>query len=87
MSRTGLSEMELQDILSLDDLLLSELKSNLKQPNNILIVPFFYILPLIQDLQKHLIIRPDNGLYVIYWRHKLFAHLVFQRYICKCKAF
>ena len=73
--------MELQDILSLDDTLLAELRSNLKQPNNVLVVPFFYMLPLVQDLQKHLIVRPDNGLYVIYWRHKLFAQVVNENYI------
>jgi hypothetical protein len=73
--------MELQDILSLDDTLLAELRNNLKQPNNILIIPFFYILPIIQDLQRHLIVRPDNGLYVIHWRHKLFAQVVHEKYI------
>ena len=81
VSQGGLSEMELQDIISLDDKLLAELKHTLNQPNRILIVPFFYILPLIQDLQRHLVVRPDNGFYVIYWRHKLFAQVVHEKYI------
>ena len=85
VSQGGLSELELQDILSLDDTLLKELKINLKQPNNVLIVPFFYILPILQDLQRHLVVRPDNGFYVIYWRHKLFGQIVHEKYICeKC---
>ncbi len=81
VSKTGLSELELQDILSLDNVFIGKIKHNFKQASNIVRVPWFYILPIIQKIEKHLITRLDNGIYVLYWRHELFAQVVYAKYI------
>lgn len=81
LSRTGLSECELQDVLSLDNQLLKAILPELNQPKQILQCPWFLILRLLQDIQKHIVIRPDNGIYVIFWRHKLFGEIVRKKYL------
>ena len=83
MSQTGLSEMELQDILSIDNNAIDALFRKLNQPKSVLKFPWFFILRILHELESHLILRPDNGLQVLYWRHKLFAQVVNKNYIGK----
>ena len=101
ISQDGFSELELQDILSLDNELLSDFKArgNLlrdqefyevydesadkKQKRTFVRMPWLYILRILDFLDDYLIRRPFQGVYTIYWRHRIFANIVRKKYLGK----
>ena len=85
VAESGLSECELQDILSLDNELLKDFKiKNLIKPKlNISRIPLFYIIRLINALSNHLLIKPYQGINTICWRHEIFNQIVYEKYLSK----
>jgi len=83
ITKNGISELELQDILSLDNNLLVtyQSKKQFHQPDNILRMPSFYVLQLLASLKPHLLIRPFHGVYTLFWRHKVFQKIVTRKYL------
>ena len=83
ISKTGLSELELQDILSLDNELLKEFKSRdlLRFSSYVLRMPFVYVSKVLNELRQYTITRPFHGIYSIYWKHKIFAEIVHEKYL------
>lgn len=95
ISPTGLSELELQDVLSLDNELLKSFKSKdmLKPLNSaganhlVLRMPWFYITPLLNSLQNYLLKRPFHNLYTLSWRHQAFHRVVHNKYLLEDKTY
>lgn len=83
ITKNGISELELQDVLSLDnDLMIALLSKDIvKQSGNAVRVPWLYISQILEALRSQLITRPFHGVYTIYWRHKIFQQIVFQKYL------
>jgi hypothetical protein len=87
IAHSGLSENELQDILSLDDDLLKNLLSNglIKPSEKFLRMPWVCILPLLNAISNHLLIKPFHGINTICWKHNIFGEIVFKKYLSKSK--
>lgn len=83
ITKNGISELELQDVLSLDDNLMIALLSRdiVKPSGNAVRVPWLYISQILAALKSQLIIRPFHGVYTIYWKHKIFQQIVYQKYL------
>ena len=56
-------------------------KDLLKQWPTILRMPFFYLSKLLKALSPYLLTRPFHGIYTIYWRHKVFSEIVYNKYL------
>lgn len=85
VSKTGLSELELCDILSLDNDLLYDFKSDdmLKYSPDLIRIPYLYVSKILNSFKSYFITRTFHGVYTIYWRHKIFSEIVFNRYLGK----
>jgi DNA polymerase III delta prime subunit len=83
ISKNGFSELELQDILSLDNELLKEFKSKnlLKHSLNVIRFPFVYLSKILNALKNYLIIRPFNCVYTVFWKHSLFSEIIYNKYL------
>lgn len=83
ISKTGLSELELCDILSLDNELLKDFKSNdlLNHWPNVIRIPYLYVSTILNYFKTYFITRPFHGLYTIYWKHRIFGDIVYNRYL------
>ncbi|CAF0731081.1 unnamed protein product [Brachionus calyciflorus] len=83
ISQPGLSEMELQDILSLDNELLKIFKAKnlIKSKDNVLRMPWYYILSVINSLRNHLLTKPLHGIYILGWKHSIFKEVIFDKYL------
>lgn len=83
IAESGISECELQDLLSLDNELLREFKINnlIKPTSNAIRIPWYYIIRLLNVLKNHLIVKPCQGIYTIGWRHKIFNEIVEEIYL------
>ncbi|XP_007240267.3 NACHT domain- and WD repeat-containing protein 1 [Astyanax mexicanus] len=82
LSRFGLSEAELQDILSLDNDVLAEVYQNRLPPNHTLLrfPPLLWAL-FRQDLGDHLVERWENGIAVCGFSLRQFIEIVKERYL------
>jgi hypothetical protein len=89
LSTSGFSESEIQDILSLDNELLKEIKSKqlMKETSDVIRIPWFYILRALKELNNHLLVKPYQGIFTISWRHSIFSNIVFDRYLSNTKLF
>jgi len=83
VSKSGLSELELQDVLSLDNELLKyfKVKNLIKPKENVSRIPWFYIIRLVNALNNHILIKPYQGINTICWRHDIFNHIVNEKYL------
>ncbi|XP_072516937.1 NACHT domain- and WD repeat-containing protein 1 [Salminus brasiliensis] len=82
LSRFGLSEAELQDILSLDNDVLAEVYHNQLPPSHTLIrFPALLWARLRHDLGDHLVERWENGIAVFGFSFRQFTKLVKEQYL------
>ncbi|XP_053922228.1 NACHT and WD repeat domain-containing protein 2 isoform X2 [Cuculus canorus] len=69
MSRSGLSEMELEDILALDNSVIYELSESVRESNP-LRIPYIYIARLKEGLQGYLIERQVKNVTLLLWANR-----------------
>ncbi|XP_059385042.1 NACHT domain- and WD repeat-containing protein 1 [Carassius carassius] len=82
LSRSGLSEAELQDVLSLDNDVLAEIyKYWLPASHTLLRFPRLHWSRLHHDLTAHLTERWEGGVILLGFTHRQFAELVRKRYL------
>jgi len=78
-SRTGLSDVELEDLLSLDDVVLNDVFQHWLPP--LRRVPPLLITRLRDELSSYLTMRETNGTVVFYWYHGQFISAARERYL------
>nr|XP_002663751.3 NACHT domain- and WD repeat-containing protein 1 isoform X2 [Danio rerio] len=84
LSRYGLSEAELQDVLSLDNDVLAEIYKCWLPPSHTLMrFPRFHWSRLRHDLSAHLTERWEAGVLLLGFTHRQFAELVRRRYLSR----
>ncbi|KAM9359086.1 NACHT and WD repeat domain-containing protein 2 [Symphorus nematophorus] len=81
LSRTGLTEAELTDLLSSDDEVLSEYVQQGESPSSIIRVPQIDVERLLVDLRMFLIRRTVAGSHVLFWVSRHFNLVVAKRYL------
>ncbi|KAM6429882.1 NACHT and WD repeat domain-containing protein 2 [Rhynochetos jubatus] len=69
MSKSGLSEMELEDILALDNSVMYELSESVRESNP-LRIPYIYIARLKEGLQGYLIERQVKNVTLLLWANR-----------------
>ncbi|XP_054681203.1 NACHT and WD repeat domain-containing protein 2 isoform X2 [Grus americana] len=69
MSKSGLSEMELEDILALDNSVMYELSESIRESNP-LRIPYIYIARLKEGLQGYLIERQVKNVTLLLWANR-----------------
>ncbi|NXC68873.1 NWD2 protein, partial [Anhinga anhinga] len=69
MSKSGLSEMELEDILALDNSVMNELSESVRESNP-LRIPYIYIARLKEGLQGYLIERQVKNVTLLLWANR-----------------
>ncbi|NWH78571.1 NWD2 protein, partial [Piaya cayana] len=69
MSKSGLSEMELEDILALDNSVMYELSESVRE-SNLLRIPYIYIARLKEGLQGYLIERQVKNVTLLLWANR-----------------
>ncbi|CAK7294802.1 NACHT and WD repeat domain-containing protein 2 isoform X1 [Vulpes vulpes] len=69
MAKMGLSEMELEDVLALDNSVMNELNENAR-PSNPLRVPYLYIARLKEGLSGYLIERHVKNVTLLVWANR-----------------
>ncbi|KAM6132450.1 NACHT and WD repeat domain-containing protein 2 [Pterocles gutturalis] len=77
MSKSGLSEMELEDILALDNSVMYELSESVRESNP-LRVPYIYIARLKEGLQGYLIERQVKNVTLLLWANR-HLHIIAQK--------
>jgi len=81
VSKNGLSDVEMEDVLSLDDVVLNDVFQHWLPP--IRRVPPL-LLPRLQDeLSSYIIQREANGTVVFYWYHRQFIFVARSRYLAE----
>ncbi|KAI2659286.1 NACHT domain- and WD repeat-containing protein 1 [Labeo rohita] len=84
LSRNGLSEAELQDVLSLDNDVLAEIYKYWLPPSHTLLrFPRLHWSRLWHDLSAHLTERWEGGVILLGFTHRQFAELVRKRYLSR----
>ncbi len=81
LSRTGLAEAELADLLSCDDEVLSEYVQQGESPPSNMRVPQIDVERLLLDLKRFLIRRTVAGSHVLFWVSRHFKLVVAKRYL------
>ncbi|XP_076590539.1 NACHT and WD repeat domain-containing protein 2 isoform X2 [Chaetodon auriga] len=81
LSRTGLTEAELADLLSSDDEVLSEYVQRDERPSSNMRVPQVDVERLLLDLRRFLIRRTVAGSHVLFWVSRHFKLVVAKRYL------
>uniref|UniRef100_A0A671XUS9 NWD1/2-like winged helix-turn-helix domain-containing protein n=1 Tax=Sparus aurata TaxID=8175 RepID=A0A671XUS9_SPAAU len=81
LSKTGLIEAELADLLSIDDEVLSEYIQLSGSPSGSMRVPQIDVERLLLDLRRFLIKRTVAGLHVLSWMSRHFKLVVLKRYL------
>ncbi|XP_040901534.1 NACHT and WD repeat domain-containing protein 2 isoform X2 [Toxotes jaculatrix] len=81
LSRTGLTEVELTDLLSSDDEVLSEYVPRGEKPSSSMRVPQIDMERLLLDLRRFLIRRTFGGSQVLFWVSRHFKLVVAKRYL------
>ena len=79
-SQNGLSESELEDILSLDNTLLNGIFVQRNQYPNIHRFPVACWVQIRQDIEPYLLQRVVDGVAILSWRYKSFAEITRHRY-------
>lgn len=77
MSKSGLSEMELEDILALDNSVMYEVSESIRESNP-LRIPYVYIARLKEGLQGYLIERQVKNVTLLLWANR-HLHLIAQK--------
>uniref|UniRef100_A0A672SH89 NACHT and WD repeat domain containing 1 n=1 Tax=Sinocyclocheilus grahami TaxID=75366 RepID=A0A672SH89_SINGR len=84
LSRSGLSEAELQDVLSLDNDVLAEIYKYWLPPSHTLLrFPRLHWSRLRHDLTAHLTERWEGGVILLGFTHRQFAELIRKRYLSR----
>ncbi|XP_012941866.1 NACHT and WD repeat domain-containing protein 2 [Aplysia californica] len=83
-SGTGLSDCEMEDILSLDDDVLHEVFGEFRPA--VRRIPYIKWLALKQDVEAFLVYRDADGVTVAIWQHDRFLHAVQQRYLSNAET-
>lgn len=84
LSRHGLSEAELQDVLSLDNDVLAEIYKYWLPPSHTLLrFPRLHWSRLFHDMRDHLMERWEGGVILLKFRHRQFSELVRDRYLTR----
>ena len=78
-SSTGMSDLEMEDVLALDDTVLSEVFSDWSPP--IRRLPSFYWLRLKYEIRDFLTARECEGVTVQFWNHRQFIEVAKARYL------
>ena len=78
-SKNGLSDVELEDVLSLDDVVLNDVFQHWLPP--IRRVPPLLITRLHDELSSYIMQREANGTVVFYWYHRQFIFVAQARYL------
>ena len=78
-SVTGLSDCEMDDLLSLDDDVLNTVFTTYHPP--VRRIPFIKWLSVKNDIEQFLDYREADGVTVHFWRHQLFENIVKERYL------
>ncbi|XP_070762150.1 NACHT and WD repeat domain-containing protein 2-like, partial [Enoplosus armatus] len=81
LSRTGLTEAELADLLTSDGEVLSEYVQQGERPPSNTRVPQIYVERLLLDLRRFLIRRTVAGSHVLFWVSRHFKLVVAKRYL------
>ncbi|XP_044059532.1 NACHT and WD repeat domain-containing protein 2 isoform X2 [Siniperca chuatsi] len=81
LSRTGLTEAELADLLTSDDEVLSEYVQQGQRPSSSVRVPQIDVERLLLDLRRFLIRRTVAGSHVLFWVSRHFKLVVAKRYL------
>ncbi|XP_027135917.1 NACHT and WD repeat domain-containing protein 2 isoform X4 [Larimichthys crocea] len=81
LSRTGLTEAELADLLSIDDEVLSKYVQQGERPSSTIRVPQIDVERLLLDLRRFLIRRTVAGWDVLFWGSRHFKLVVAKRYL------
>ncbi|XP_045171838.2 NACHT and WD repeat domain-containing protein 2-like [Mercenaria mercenaria] len=79
-AKNGLSELEMEDILSLDDKLLNSIFVNNNEYPHIRRIPHIHWSCLRQELQPYLCCNQSDGIATFRWRYRRFAQLAEERY-------
>jgi hypothetical protein len=79
-SRDGLSDAELEDVLSLDDIVLNDVFQHWLPP--LRRIPPLLIPRLMDELGRYVVRREAHGVDVIYWYHGQFIAVARRRYLC-----
>jgi len=79
--KSGLSESELEDILSLDEDVLDTAFEAIGEYSDLRRVPQFMWPQLRQDLEAYLVMRQNDGVYTFAWKYKVFEHVARRRYL------
>ena len=80
-SQTGISEMELEDVLSLDDVCLTEVFKFHVPPMRR--VPSLLLVRLKNDISSYLSVKEIDGTRVLFWYHRQFIETTQERYLKK----
>ncbi|XP_067890505.1 NACHT and WD repeat domain-containing protein 2-like [Heterodontus francisci] len=80
LATSGLSEIELLDILSLDDYVIKHFWPQNGLPVSVK-VPYYPLARLQQDLSGFLVARPHNGVKLLFWANKHFPWVVNRCYL------
>ncbi|XP_078102441.1 NACHT and WD repeat domain-containing protein 2 isoform X1 [Sander vitreus] len=81
LSRTGLTEAELADLLSSDQKVLTEYVQQVESPSSKMRVPQIDVERLLLDLRRFLIRRTVAGSHVLFWVSRHFKLVVAKRYL------
>ncbi|XP_036933089.1 NACHT and WD repeat domain-containing protein 2 isoform X2 [Acanthopagrus latus] len=81
LSKTGLTEAELADLLSIDDEVLSKYIQPSECPSGSMRVPQIDVERLLLDLRRFLIKRTVAGLHVLSWASRHFKLVVLKKYL------
>ena len=79
-AKTGLSELEIEDILSLDDKLLNIIFVSNNEYPHIRRIPHIYWSNLRQDIQPYLCCKESDGIATYSWKYKRLAQVAEERY-------
>lgn len=80
-AKSGLSELELEDILSLDDELLNTVFVSYNEYPNIRRIPHICWSRVRQDISRFLCFKENDGIATYRWKYKRFGQLAEQRYL------
>jgi len=78
-SKNGLSDVEMEDVLSLDDVVLNDVFQHWLPP--VRRIPPLLLPRLLDELSSYIMQREANGTVVFYWYHRQFIFVARNRYL------